>query len=393
MNPYHNLHTIVAATLVADNSPVKQVYMRFAVSGFLSDQFTLSSAKLRLTAGSASAASSPVGGTVQTIVAGRLTWSEEATTFANKPAVDGPVLDSVAAVAANQVVDFDVTRAVTADGTISFAVTSTSTDDVVYQSREASSGQPQLVLTLHVTFSVGWLGIVVAYLALAIGSLKSQNDQSVRVAYMAMELIGWYVIVPFSLVTLAVGLVQALGTEWGLFRHYWISVKFVLALKRSVRELGLVTVCEEAGCPNLSDCWADGTATFMVLGERCTRACGFCLVDTRKPGAVDETEPERVAGEIGELLAEIELRRLGDAEDALGAALSEIDLVQIVLEDLLLRVSALGGDRHDELARLPADGGIVGLEIHDQPAAADAHATDARFVEQAPGQLPFGLGQ
>ena len=63
----------------------------------------------------------------------------------------------------------------------------------------------------------------------------------------------------------------------------------VLALKRSVRELGLVTVCEEAGCPNLSDCWADGTATFMVLGERCTRACGFCLVDTRKPGAVDET--------------------------------------------------------------------------------------------------------
>ena len=55
------------------------------------------------------------------------------------------------------------------------------------------------------------------------------------------------------------------------------------------RELGLVTVCEEAGCPNLSDCWADGTATFMVLGERCTRACGFCLVDTRKPGAVDET--------------------------------------------------------------------------------------------------------
>ena len=57
----------------------------------------------------------------------------------------------------------------------------------------------------------------------------------------------------------------------------------VLALKRTTRDLGLVTVCEEAGCPNLSECWADGTATFMVLGERCTRACGFCLVDTRKP--------------------------------------------------------------------------------------------------------------
>ena len=49
--------------------------------------------------------------------------------------------------------------------------------------------------------------------------------------------------------------------------------------------LGLVTVCEDAGCPNLSECWADGTATFMVLGDRCTRACGFCLVDTRKPRA------------------------------------------------------------------------------------------------------------
>ena len=54
-------------------------------------------------------------------------------------------------------------------------------------------------------------------------------------------------------------------------------------------------MCEDAGCPNLSECWADGTATFMVLGERCTRACGFCLVDTRKPEAPDADEPARVA--------------------------------------------------------------------------------------------------
>ena len=72
----------------------------------------------------------------------------------------------------------------------------------------------------------------------------------------------------------------------------------VLALKRTVRDLGLVTVCEDAGCPNLSECWADGTATFMVLGERCTRACGFCLVDTRKPEAPAADEPERVAEAI-----------------------------------------------------------------------------------------------
>lgn len=69
----------------------------------------------------------------------------------------------------------------------------------------------------------------------------------------------------------------------------------VLGLKQTVRDLGLVTVCEEAGCPNLSECWADGTATFMVCGERCTRACGFCLVDTRRPEALDATEPDRVA--------------------------------------------------------------------------------------------------
>lgn len=69
----------------------------------------------------------------------------------------------------------------------------------------------------------------------------------------------------------------------------------VLELKRTVRDLNLVTVCEEAGCPNLSECWADGTATFMVLGERCTRACGFCLVDTNKPAPPDHDEPARVA--------------------------------------------------------------------------------------------------
>jgi lipoic acid synthetase len=72
----------------------------------------------------------------------------------------------------------------------------------------------------------------------------------------------------------------------------------VLALRRTVRDLNLVTVCEEAGCPNLSECWADGTATFMVLGERCTRACGFCLVDTNKPLPPSSDEPQRVAEAI-----------------------------------------------------------------------------------------------
>jgi len=66
-------------------------------------------------------------------------------------------------------------------------------------------------------------------------------------------------------------------------------------LGRTIHGLGLVTVCEEAGCPNIYECWADGTATFMVNGDRCTRACGFCQVDTRHPLPLDATEPGRVA--------------------------------------------------------------------------------------------------
>ncbi len=77
-----------------------------------------------------------------------------------------------------------------------------------------------------------------------------------------------------------------------------------LTLKRTMRDLGLVTVCEEAGCPNIFECWADGTATFMINGERCTRACGFCLVDTSKPFPLDPEEPARVA----EAVARMDLR-------------------------------------------------------------------------------------
>lgn len=67
------------------------------------------------------------------------------------------------------------------------------------------------------------------------------------------------------------------------------------SLRTLTEDLRLVTVCEEAGCPNIFECWSAGTATFMVNGERCTRACGFCLIDTRKPFDLDPTEPDRVA--------------------------------------------------------------------------------------------------
>ena len=75
----------------------------------------------------------------------------------------------------------------------------------------------------------------------------------------------------------------------------------MVRLRSTMRELELVTVCEEAGCPNIFECWADGTATFMINGERCTRSCGFCLVDTSHPLALDPEEPERVAEAVGRM--------------------------------------------------------------------------------------------
>jgi lipoic acid synthetase len=72
-------------------------------------------------------------------------------------------------------------------------------------------------------------------------------------------------------------------------------------LKNMMRSLDLHTVCEEAGCPNIYECWADRTATFMILGDRCTRACGFCLVDTRRPLPLDAEEPGRVAEAVARM--------------------------------------------------------------------------------------------
>ena len=91
-------------------------------------------------------------------------------------------------------------------------------------------GLRKFVLTAHVTFAVGWLGAVAGFLALAIAGLTSQDAQMVRAAYLAMELTARFVIVPLALASLLIGLVNALGTPWGLFRHYWVLVKFLLTV-------------------------------------------------------------------------------------------------------------------------------------------------------------------
>jgi hypothetical protein len=86
----------------------------------------------------------------------------------------------------------------------------------------------KLALTAHVTSSVGWLGAVAGFLALAVAGLASEDAQTVRAAYLAMEATGWFVLVPLSLASLLTGIVQSLGTTWGLFRHYWILAKLVI---------------------------------------------------------------------------------------------------------------------------------------------------------------------
>ena len=86
----------------------------------------------------------------------------------------------------------------------------------------------KLALTVHVTSSVGWVGAVVGFVALAVAGLTSQNAQLVRAAYLAMELTGWFVLLPLAVASLLTGLVQSLGTKWGLFRHYWVLAKLLI---------------------------------------------------------------------------------------------------------------------------------------------------------------------
>lgn len=83
-------------------------------------------------------------------------------------------------------------------------------------------------LTVHIILSVGWLGAVVAYLAVALVGLASHDAQTVSAAYLSLEVIGWFVIIPLSTATLLAGLIVSLGTQWGLFRYWWVLVKFLL---------------------------------------------------------------------------------------------------------------------------------------------------------------------
>ena len=101
------------------------------------------------------------------------------------------------------------------------------------------------------------------------------------------------------------------------------------ALKKMARDLNLHTVCESAHCPNIGECWNQKAATFMMLGNLCTRRCGFCAVPKGKPEPIDHDEPRRVAYAVAQLgLAHAVVTSVNRDDDNLGAAAAFVSVIQ-----------------------------------------------------------------
>ena len=91
-----------------------------------------------------------------------------------------------------------------------------------------STSHRKFALTVHVTCSVSWIGSVLTYLTLGLTAVTSQETQTIRAAWIAMAQLGWYTIVPLAIASLLTGLIMSLGTKWGLLRHYWTLISFLL---------------------------------------------------------------------------------------------------------------------------------------------------------------------
>lgn len=128
-------------------------------------------------------------------------------------------------------------------------------------------------LIVHVTSSVGWLGAIAAYLALNAAALTSQNDQTVRAAYLMMEPVAWYAIVPLALASLITGIVQSLGTPWGLFRHYWVLLSLVITVLATA-----VLLLHMGDVSRLADLAADQNVDPTGLGGDLAHSVGGLLV-------------------------------------------------------------------------------------------------------------------
>jgi hypothetical protein len=134
----------------------------------------------------------------------------------------------------------------------------------------------KLVLAIHLTFSVGWFGAVVAYLVLDMTVASSQDARLVRAAWMAMGLVTSSAIVPLALASLLTGLVTSLGTKWGLFRHWWVLISFLLTVFATLvllSETGLIRrMADVAADPTTSD------AEVVALPSTLLHSAGGLLV-------------------------------------------------------------------------------------------------------------------
>ncbi len=122
----------------------------------------------------------------------------------------------------------------------------------------------RLNFTAHVTTSVAWIGAVASFLVLSLAGLTGRDAETVRGAYLAMNLIGGFLIVPLSLAAFLTGIVQSLGTPWGLFRHYWILVKFALTIGATVLLLMHQFTAVEAAARRVS---GNAAGTFPEVGR------------------------------------------------------------------------------------------------------------------------------
>ena len=133
----------------------------------------------------------------------------------------------------------------------------------------------KLVLSLHLVVSVGWIGAVLVYLALGLAAVSSGDEATIRAAWIGMELTGWYVCVPLAAASLATGVVMALSTKWGLFRHYWVLISFVLtALCAVILVLHMPTVSATADLARE----AKGSALEALGGDLFHPAVGLVLL-------------------------------------------------------------------------------------------------------------------
>ncbi|WP_043735441.1 MULTISPECIES: hypothetical protein [Nocardia] len=121
----------------------------------------------------------------------------------------------------------------------------------------------KLVLTAHVATSVGWLGADLVVLALAVAVVASRDPDTVRGAYLAMQVSAWTVLVPLSVASLATGIVQSLGTTWGLVRHYWVLIKLVLNVVATVVLLAYTRTLAELARIAAQPTWSDDDLTVL----------------------------------------------------------------------------------------------------------------------------------